>query len=87
MPAALHNVGVNVFAATRHVSPAVRAEFRGTTAESAPRYPSNIYYNASNWPDEINEYNTLYVAPGVSLGNTTIPARPATVRPRAPRRV
>ena len=45
----------------------------GTTAESAPRYPSNIYYNASNWADEINEYNTLYVAPGVNLGNATYP--------------
>ena len=75
MPAALHNVGVNVFAADASRQPQQYAlSSGGTTAESAPRYPSNIYYNASNWPDEINEYNTLYVAPGVSLGNTTYPS-------------
>jgi hypothetical protein len=38
-------------------------------ALSSPRYPSNIYYNASNWPDELSEYNTLYVAAGDSIGN------------------
>ena len=43
-------------------------------ALGAPRYPSNIYYNAANWPDELNEYNTLYVAQGDSLGNTTYPS-------------
>ena len=75
MPAALHNVGVNVFAADASRQPQQYAlSSGGTTAESAPRYPSNIYYNASNWPDEINEYNTLYVAPGVSLGNPTYPS-------------
>ena len=40
-------------------------------ALGAPRYPSNIYYNAANWPDELNEYNTLYVAQGDSLGDPT----------------
>src|SRR5215469_2917245 len=39
-------------------------------ALGSPRYPSNIYYNASNWPDELNEYNTLYVAKGDSIGGT-----------------
>ena len=74
MPAALHNVGVTVFAADASRQPQQYAlSSVGTTAESAPRYPSNIYYNASNWPDEINEYNTLYVAPGVNLGNATYP--------------
>jgi len=43
-------------------------------AESAPRYPSNIYYNASNWADELNEYNTLYVAPGDSIGDAAYPS-------------
>ncbi len=38
-------------------------------AIAAPRYPSNIYYNASNWPEELNEYNTLYVQYGVPIGN------------------
>jgi hypothetical protein len=42
-------------------------------ALGAPRYPSNIYYNAANWPDEISEYNTLYVAAGDSVGNSDFP--------------
>jgi len=33
-----------------------------TVANSAPRYPSNIYYNAATWADQINEYNTLYAS-------------------------
>ena len=49
------------------------------TALTAPRYPSNIYYNASNWPDEINEYNTLYVAPSVSIGTYSGPESPTPV--------
>jgi hypothetical protein len=69
MPAALANVGVTTFAADASRQPAQYALTSGANvAESAPRYPSNIYYNAANWPDELNEYNTLYVAPGVSLG-------------------
>src|ERR1700730_639860 len=43
------------------------------TALGAPRYPSNIYYNAANWPDELNEYNTLYVAQGDSAGDPQYP--------------
>ena len=38
-----------------------------TTANSAPRYPSNIYYNAPTWVDEINEYNTLYASTGTTI--------------------
>ena len=40
-------------------------------AVTAPRYPSNIYYNAANWPDQLNEYNTLYVQQGASIGSGT----------------
>jgi hypothetical protein len=29
-------------------------------ASSAPSYPSNIYYNAANWSQQVDEYNTLY---------------------------
>jgi hypothetical protein len=69
MPAALANVGVTTFATDASRQPTQYALTSGASvAESAPRYPSNIYYNAANWPDELNEYNTLYVAPGVSLG-------------------
>jgi hypothetical protein len=70
MPAALANVGVTTFAADASRQPAQYSLDSGSNvAESAPRYPSNIYYNAANWADELNEYNTLYVAPGVSLGS------------------
>ncbi len=73
MPAALANVGVNVFATDASRQPQQYSLTSGTnTAVSSPRYPSNIYYNASNWPDELNEYNTLYLASGVSMG----PANP-----------
>jgi hypothetical protein len=69
MPAALANVGVTTFASDASRQPTQYSLTSGANvAESAPRYPSNIYYNAANWADELNEYNTLYVAPGVSLG-------------------
>jgi hypothetical protein len=74
MPAALAGVGVNTFASDASRQPTQYSLTSGSsTAISAPRYPSNIYYNASNWPDQLNEYNTLYVAPGTNLGNATYP--------------
>jgi hypothetical protein len=87
MPTALANVGVSTFAtdASRQTT-----QYSLGAAKSAPRYPSNIYYNASNWTDELDEYNTLYVDNGVSLGtgggtghctdtsSTTCIATPAT---------
>jgi hypothetical protein len=74
MPAALATTGVNVFATDASRQPTQYSLGSGaTTAESAPRYPSNIYYNASNWPDQINEYNTLYVDQGTSIGDTANP--------------
>jgi hypothetical protein len=74
MPAALAATGITTFATDASRQPNQYSLTSGSsTATSAPRYPSNIYYNASNWTDELNEYNTLYVAPGVSLGNATYP--------------
>src|SRR5664280_1820127 len=74
MPSALAATGVTTFATDASRQPNQYSLTSGaTTATSAPRYPSNIYYNASNWTDELNEYNTLYVAPGTSVGNTTYP--------------
>src|SRR5664280_1878310 len=74
MPSALAATGVTTFATDASRQPNQYSLTSGaSTATSAPRYPSNIYYNASNWTDELNEYNTLYVAPSVSLGNTTYP--------------
>ena len=73
MPAALAGVGVTTFAQDASRQPQQYSP-RGSTALGAPRYPNNIYYNASTWADELNEYNTLYVAQGVSLGNRDFPA-------------
>ena len=66
MTAALAGAGVTIFAQDGSRQP---TQYALGAAEGAPRYPSNIYYNASNWPDELNEYNTLYVASGDSIGN------------------
>ena len=71
MPGALADTGVTTFAQDASRQP---QQYSLGAALGAPRYPSNIYYNASNWPDELNEYNTLYVAQGTSLGNTTYPS-------------
>jgi len=73
MPAALAGPGSHV--RSRRLAPATQYSLAsGTnTAISAPRYPSNIYTTPANWPDELNEYNTLYAAPGVNLGNSTYP--------------
>ena len=73
MPTAFADMGITTFAAdaSRQVNPYTITGTSGTTsvtAHSSPRYPSNIYYNASNWVDELNEYNTLYVAEGDSIG-------------------
>ena len=76
MPTALSNMGITTFAAdgSRQPAPYSIAYPGGTgSASSAPREPSNIYYNADNWPDEINEYNSLYVASGDSIGNAQFP--------------
>jgi hypothetical protein len=74
MPAALAATGVTTFATDASRQPNQYSLTSGSsTATSAPRYPSNIYYNASNWTDELNEYNTLYVTPSVPLGNATYP--------------
>jgi hypothetical protein len=65
MPTALTDTGVTTFAQDASRQP---QQYTLGTAQGAPRYPNNIYYNASTWADELNEYNTLYVEPGVSIG-------------------
>ena len=66
MTAGLTGAGVTIFAQDGSRQP---TQYALGAAEGAPRYPSNIYYNASNWPDQLSEYNTLYVASGTSIGN------------------
>ena len=74
MPAAMAGTGIQVFGSDGSRQPNTYTISSGTNvAHAAPRYPSNIYYNADTWADELNEYNTLYVAPGVSLGNPQYP--------------
>jgi len=74
MPAALAGVGITTFGSDASRQPNTYALGSGTNvANAAPRYPSNIYYNASNWPNELSEYNTLYVGPGVSIGDPQYP--------------
>jgi hypothetical protein len=64
MPTALNAVGVTTFAQDASRQP---AQYSLGNAIGAPRYPSNIYYNASNWTDQLNEYNTLYVQSGTAF--------------------
>src|ERR1039458_3716419 len=71
MPGALADTGVTTFAQDASRQP---QQYSLGAALGAPRYPSNIYYNAGNWPDELSEYNTLYVAQGDSLGSTQFPS-------------
>lgn len=76
MPTAFANMGITAFGAdgSRQPNPyTITYPGSGTVANSAPRYPSNIYYNADNWPDEINEYNSLYVSQGDSIGDGQYP--------------
>lgn len=68
MPAALNADGITTFAQDASRQP---QQYALGGARGAPRYPSNIYYNASNWPDQLSEYNTLYVQQGHSIGNGT----------------
>ena len=70
MPAALAGVGVTTFAQDGSRQP---QQYSLGAALGAPRYPSNIYYNADNFTDQLNEYNTLYVAQGDSLGSAQYP--------------
>ncbi|MCX4745638.1 putative Ig domain-containing protein [Kitasatospora sp. NBC_01287] len=80
MPQAMADLGISVFGSDASRQPqsytiaGASATGASNTAVSAPRYPSNIYYNASNWPDELSEYNTAYVATGSSMGDALYPA-------------
>jgi hypothetical protein len=44
--------------------------FADGTAQVVPRHPINIYYNAATWPEEIDEYNTIY--PGTNSTQASI---------------
>ena len=80
MPAALNATGVTTFAQDASRQP---QQYSLGGALGAPRYPSNIYYNASNWPDQLSEYNTLYVKQGVPLGDPAYPGAVGHCTPTA----
>jgi hypothetical protein len=74
MPRAFADTGITAFGSDASRQPqAYQLNDGGNSAASAPRYPSNIYYNASNWLDELSEYNTLYVAQGTSIQDPQYP--------------
>ncbi|HEY3607596.1 MAG TPA: putative Ig domain-containing protein, partial [Pseudonocardiaceae bacterium] len=76
MAAALAATGVTTFGSDASRQPNTYQITSGSNvANAAPRYPSNIYYNVSNWQNQLSEYNTLYVAPGVSIGDTQYPGQ------------
>ncbi len=61
MPAALAASGITTFAADASRQPdQYQLSSGGSTAESAPRYPSNIYYDASTWAEELGQYDAIY---------------------------
>ena len=70
MPGALTDTGITTIGSDASRQP---QQYTIGSALTAPRYPSNIYYNAANWPDQLNEYNSLYVAQGDSLGDPAFP--------------
>ncbi|MFI9274476.1 putative Ig domain-containing protein [Kitasatospora sp. NPDC052896] len=79
MPKAMADMGIGVFGTDASRQPqsytiqGTSASGASNTADSAPRYPSNIYYNAASWPDELSEYNTAYVAQGSSMNDPQYP--------------
>ena len=48
--------------------------FADGPATAVPRHPINIYFNAATQAEMVNEYNTLYVQNGTSIGDATYPA-------------
>ena len=63
---------------------AAGAPFTQGGARAVPRYPSNVYYNASRQGQQLDEYNWIYVAPSAGggcvpiAGVTTCRTTPAT---------
>ena len=55
------------------------SSFTDGTAQSIPRYPTNIYYNTSTEAEAVDEFNTVYTTdrPGREM---RAPARPTRVR-------
>ena len=53
-------VGINTATPTIGAEYAAGQSFADGPAQVVPRHPINIYYNAATWPEEIDEYNTIY---------------------------
>ncbi len=75
MATALDGTGITTIATNTSEQP---DQYTIGNASTSPRYPSNIYYNAANWIDEVNEYNTLYMARGTTWTSTDPAGDPIT---------
>ncbi len=77
MPAALAGIGDHHLR-RRRLPPARPYTITARALDRPTRRPAtrrNIYYNAANWADELNEYNTLYASTTTPIGPTA-PAAP-----------
>jgi len=63
-------VGINTTTPTIGAEYAAGQSFADGPAQVVPRHPINIYYNAATWPEEIDEYNTIY--PGTNSTQASI---------------
>ncbi len=96
LSAAFTGVGIKFFgadASKAYPNPAIAGSitpaypagtsFTDGTAQSIPRYPTNIYYNASTEAQEVDEFNTLYTPTSqggkcTASSTTTCESSPAT---------
>jgi len=96
LSAAFTGVGVKYFgadASKAYPNPAIAGSitpaypagtsFTDGTAQSIPRYPTNVYYNASTEAQEVDEFNTLYTPTSqggkcTASATTTCETAPAT---------
>ena len=70
----------NVAGSTAATYPA-GSTFTDGTAQAIPRYPTNIYYNASTEAQEVSEFNTLYTS--VAEGGKCVASATTTCETKA----
>jgi hypothetical protein len=80
MAAALAKTGITVVADDASRRP---AQWTLGQSMTSPRYPSNVYYNAATWAQELDEYNWIYTDPAhgggcVATATTTCRTSPAS---------
>jgi hypothetical protein len=63
-------LGINTTTPYTGATFAAGQSFADGTAQVVPRHPINVYYNVATWPEEIDEYNTIY--PGTNSTEASI---------------